>query len=139
MLKGLGNLAGMLKQAQQMGSRLQSLNDELKSLRATGSAGAGMVVVEVSGAGEVLSCRIDPSIVGDRELVEDLVPAAVNQALAKARQLHAEAMQSMAGGLELPGLSEMLAQMGGSGPSEVGPADLGPSGRGPAGGSTGGV
>jgi nucleoid-associated protein EbfC len=116
MFKGLGNLAGMLKQAQQMGGRLQALNDDLKAQRATGSAGAGMVTVEVSGVGEVLTCRIDPSIVGDRELIEDLVPAAVNQALAKAKQLHAEAMKSMAVGLELPGLNEMLSQVTGEAP-----------------------
>ncbi len=75
-----------------------------------------MVTVEVSGVGEVLTCRIDPSIVGDRELIEDLVPAAVNQALAKAKQLHAEAMKSMAVGLELPGLNEMLSQVTGEAP-----------------------
>jgi DNA-binding protein YbaB len=63
----------------------------------------------------VLSCRIDPSLVqaGDRELVEDLVPAAVNQALAKAKQLHAEAIQSMTAGLDVPGLGAMLSQLSG--------------------------
>jgi DNA-binding YbaB/EbfC family protein len=118
MLKGLGNLAGMLKQAQQMGSRLQALNEELKSRRASGTAGGGMVTVEVNGIGEVLTCRIDPSIIGDRELIEDLVPAAVNQAVGKSKQLHAEAMKSMASGMQLPGLDEMLSQVTGQGPDE---------------------
>jgi hypothetical protein len=124
MFKGLGNLAGMLKQAQQMGSRLQELNEELKSRRASGTAGGGMVTVEVNGIGEVLTCRIDPSIIGDRELIEDLLPAAVNQALAKSKQLHAEAMKSMTAGMQLPGLDEMLSQV--TGASTPGEPSAGP-------------
>jgi nucleoid-associated protein EbfC len=123
MFKGLGNLAGMLKQAQQMGSRLQELNETLRGQKASGTAGAGMVTVEVNGLGEVLSCRIDPSVVGDRELVEDLIPAAVNSALGRAKQLHAEAMKAMTAGMDLPGLDEMMAKVTGgdnSGPGPVG-------------------
>ena len=116
MFKGLGNLAnlaGMLKQAQQMGSRMQELNESLRGRRAEGTAGAGMVVVEVNGLGEVLSCRINPSVAADRELIEDLIPAAVNAALARAKPLHAEAMKDLAAGMDLPGLDEMLAKMTG--------------------------
>ena len=119
MFKELGNLAGMLKQAQQMGSKLQALNEDLKGRRATGTAGGGMVTIEVNGAGEVLSCRLDPSIVGDRELIEDLVPAAVNQALAKSKELHAEALRGLATGMDLPGLDSALSQIaGGNVPKE---------------------
>ncbi|HEY1785376.1 MAG TPA: YbaB/EbfC family nucleoid-associated protein [Pirellulales bacterium] len=114
MFKGLGDLAGMLKQAQQMGSRLQELNETLRGQRAEGTAGGGMVTVAVNGLGDVLACRIDPSVVGDRELIEDLIPAAVNAALARAKQLHAEAMQSMTAGMDLPGLDQMLAQVTGT-------------------------
>ena len=118
MFKGLGNLANigsLIKQAQQMGGKLQQVTEELKTRRAEGSSGGGMIKVEVNGVGEVLSCRIDPSLVtsGDRELVEDLLPAAINQALAKAKELHADAMKSMAEGLDLPGLNAMLAQLSG--------------------------
>jgi nucleoid-associated protein EbfC len=118
-IKNLTNLGAMLKQAQQMGSRLQSLNEQLKSRRVTGTAGGGMVTVEVNGVGEVLRCSIDPSLFQqqDREMVEELVPAAVNQAVAKSRELHAEAVKGMAGDLELPGLQDMLSQVGG-GPGE---------------------
>jgi nucleoid-associated protein EbfC len=117
--KGLGNLANlgsMLKQAQQMGSKLQGITEQLKTQRATGSAGGGMVTVEVSGVGEVLKCRIDPSLVtaGDRELIEDLLPAAINQALAKAKELHAEAVRSLTSGMNVPGLDEMMSQFTGS-------------------------
>lgn len=118
MLKGLSNLANLgslLKQAQQMGGRLKQVSEELKTKRAEGTSGGGMVKVEVNGLGEVLSCRIDASLItsGDRELIEDLLPAAINQALAKAKQLHAEAMNSVTEGLDIPGLGTMLSQLSG--------------------------
>ena len=120
MFKGLGNLANlgsMLKQAQEMGNRMKSLNEELKSKRVVGTAGGGMVEVEASGTGDVLAIRIDPEFFakGDREMIEDLLPAAVNNALEKARQLHAESMKDMTGDLNLPGLSDALADFTGGG------------------------
>jgi DNA-binding YbaB/EbfC family protein len=112
LFKGITNLAGLLKQAQQVGSRLQQVNEELKARRATGAAGGGMVEVEVNGLGQLLRLTIDPSLVDmkDRELLEDLIPAAANQALAKAKELHAEVIKDLAGGLNLPGLDEVLAK-----------------------------
>ena len=123
MFKELGNLASMLKQAQKIGGRMQELTEELKSKRVEGSAGGGMVVVEVSGTGEMLGCRIEQELVEqqDRELMEDLVTTAVNQALQKARELHAEAMQGLAGGI--PGFGDALSKLSGN------------SGAGPAGGA----
>jgi DNA-binding YbaB/EbfC family protein len=119
-IKNLSNLGAMLKQAQQMGSKLQSINEQLKLRRTTGSAGGGMVTVEVNGLGEILRCSIDPSLFQqqDREMVEELLPAAINQAVAKSRQLHAEAVQGMAGDLELPGLQDVLSQISG-GPGDA--------------------
>lgn len=117
MFKGLSNLANLgaiFKQAQEMGARMQSLQNELKSRRVTGSAGAGLVTVEVNGVGEVLSCRIDESL-DDREMLEDLLPSAVNDALAKSKELHAEAMRDITAELQLPGLDGMLAQFTGGG------------------------
>ena len=110
-LKNLGNLGSVLKQAQEMGAKLQGLKDELRNRRAQGSAGAGMVTVEVNGLCEVLSCRIDPSLVkpDDREMLEDLVVAAINQAFAKAKELHTEAMQTITGGA--PGLGDLLGKI----------------------------
>jgi nucleoid-associated protein EbfC len=114
MFKGLSNLGALLKSAQQLGSRVQELNEALKSRRATGSAGGGMVEVELNGLLEVLRCRIDPQLMAqnDRELVEDLVAAAVNQAIGKGRQLHAEAMKELTGGLALPGIQEVIEKFG---------------------------
>jgi len=118
-LKGLGNLANigsMLKQAQEMGSRLQELTEELKAKRVTGSAGGGLVEVEANGAAQVVAVRFDPELFEkhDREMLEDLTTAAVNDALAKAKQLHAEAIQGLAGGLPVPGLEQALANFAGA-------------------------
>ena len=122
MFKGLAGLGSLLKHAQEIGGRLQGLNEELRKKRATGSAGGGMVEVEVNGLMEVLDCRIDQSLVdqADRELLEDLMATAINQAVAKSRELHAEAMKEMTGGLEIPGMDEALNKMlGGGQPPEA--------------------
>jgi len=122
MLKGLGNLANlgsMMKQAQEMGAKMEGLQAQLKEKRVTGSAGGGLVSVEADGAGQVLSVRLDPSLLGadgkqpDQEMIEDLLPAAFNDAAARAKQLHAEAMQELTGGMNLPGMDEAMAKFTG--------------------------
>jgi DNA-binding protein YbaB len=74
--------------------------------------------VEANGLGEVVAVRLDPSLVEkqDRELMEDLLPAAINAAQRKAKELHAESMQQITGGLPLPGISEALSALGQSPP-----------------------
>jgi DNA-binding YbaB/EbfC family protein len=119
-LKGLGNLANLgalMKQAQEVGSRMQAMQEELRGKRATGAAGGGLIEVDVSGLAEVLAVRIDPALVqrGAREMIEDLLPAAFTAAQQKARQLHAEAMKNITGGLPLPGLDDALSQLAGGG------------------------
>jgi DNA-binding YbaB/EbfC family protein len=123
MLKGLGNLAnlpGLIKQAQEMGSKMQQLSAELKAKRVTSSAGGGLVEVDANGLGEALAVRIDPSLFEkhDRELLEDLLPAAFNAAQQKAKELHAEQMQSLAGGMNIPGLTDALGGLGNMQPPE---------------------
>ncbi|HZZ73294.1 MAG TPA: YbaB/EbfC family nucleoid-associated protein [Pirellulales bacterium] len=115
MFRGIANFSSMLKQAGQLSGKLSGLSDELKTKRATGSAGAGLVEVEVNGLSQVLRVTLAPELIDrkDRELMEDLIPAAINQALAKAKDLHAEAMKNLAGDMNLPGLDEALAQLGG--------------------------
>ena len=115
MFKGLSNFAAMMKQAGQLSGKLSSLNDELKTKRATGTAGAGLVEVEVNGLGQVLKVTLATELVErkDRELLEDLIPAAVNQALAKAKELHAQAVSELTSDLQLPGLDEAIAKFGG--------------------------
>ena len=92
---------------------MQGLGEELRGKRVCGSAGGGMVEMEVNGLMEVLRCRIDPALLAqqDRELLEDLVASAVNQAVGKAKQLHAEAVRTVAGGMPLPGLEQTLSKL----------------------------
>lgn len=117
MFKGLGQLGSLLKNAREIQQRMQSVQDALKRVRVTGEAGGGMVAVEINGQQQVLSCRIDPQLFagGDREVLEDLVVAACNQALDKVRQSTAEEMSKMAGGLDLPELNEALSNLGNEG------------------------
>lgn len=120
MFKGLSNLSSLIKQAQEMGGKMQGMSEELRAMRATGSAGGGMVEIEVNGLIEVLRCQIDSELVtqGDRELIEDLVITAVNQAVAKGKQLHAEKLKSMTGDMDMPGLDEALGKFLGPGAPE---------------------
>lgn len=113
MIKGLGNLANLgqiMKQAQELGGKMQEIQAELRAARVSGAAGGGMVEVDANGLGEVLAVRIDPSLMEkqDKELIEDLLPAAINDAAAKAKQKHVEAMQQATGGLNLPGLDQLM-------------------------------
>jgi DNA-binding YbaB/EbfC family protein len=113
MFKGIANIASLVRQAQQLSGKMQAANEQLRNQRARAAAGGGMVEVEVNGLGEVLRLTIDPVLVerGEREMIEDLVPAAVNQALAKAKKLHVEAMQAMTKDLDVPGLNEAISQL----------------------------
>ncbi|HYO26501.1 MAG TPA: YbaB/EbfC family nucleoid-associated protein [Lacipirellulaceae bacterium] len=113
-LSGLANLPALLKQAQEMTGKLEQLNAELKTKRVTGAAGGGLVEADANGLGDVLAVRIDPSLIErkDRELIEDLLPAAVNSARLKAKELHAESMKELTGGMQIPGLSDALSSLG---------------------------
>jgi hypothetical protein len=106
MAKGMGGMGDIFKQAQRMQQRLLEVQQELKQRVVEGSAGGGMVRVAANGEQQVLSVKIDPQAVSpeDVELLEDMVLAAVNQALEKARQMAQEEMAKVTGGLQLPGL-----------------------------------
>lgn len=126
MFKGIGNLANigaLVKQAQEMGGKMQAIQEELKTKKATGAAGGGLVEVDVNGLSDVLAVRIDPSLVakGEREMIEDLLPAAFNAAQAKAKQMHAEALQGLAGGLPMGEFADILSQLPGSNPNAENP------------------
>jgi len=94
--------ARMLKQVQQMQGRMAKVQEELAALRVEAAAGGGAVKAVVSGSQQLVSIRIDPEAAGDAEMLEDLVLAAVNQALEESRRLAAGKMQEVAGGLGLP-------------------------------------
>jgi nucleoid-associated protein EbfC len=122
MFKGLSNLGAILKQAQQIGGQMGKMTEELKNRRVVGSSGGGMVEIEVNGVMEVLRCKIDPTVLtqGDQEFLEDLIVAAVNQAIAKGKELHAEAMRGLTGGLSVPGLDEAMEKFMGTGAGDAG-------------------
>lgn len=100
------DIGGLLKQAQQLQERLSSVQEEIRTRTAEGSAGGGMVVAVVNGKLEVLSVRIDPSLLvtPDAEMLQDLVVAAVNGGIRAAQQMMAEEMSKVTGGLKIPGL-----------------------------------
>ena len=110
MFKGLFDIASVMKQAQEFGGKMQAMQEQLKSARVKGASGGGMVEVEMSGAMEMLGCKIDPALIarGDTEFLEELLVAAVNEAIEAARQAHAGMMQEATGDMNLPGMDEML-------------------------------
>jgi len=115
MFSGLGNLGSILKQAQEMGGKMQSINDQMKQQTVSGNAGGGMVEVTVNGLGEVLQLKIDPELVekGEREMIEDLVPAAINQAQSRAKEMYGESVKTLTAGMEIPGLTDALSNFTG--------------------------
>jgi DNA-binding YbaB/EbfC family protein len=118
MFKELGSLAHLLKNAQALTGRMQEMRNRLGERKVTGSAGGGMVSVEMNGHSQVTGCQIDPALfeTGDREMLEDLIVVAVNQALEKVREMAAEEMGQITDGLNLPGLAEAFSRLGTGGP-----------------------
>src|SRR3990172_5749593 len=96
----------IMKQAQQMQERLAKLQEEAGKKMVEASAGGGMVTVVANGKQEILSVKIDPEVMSgnDKEMIQDLVVAAVNEALRKSRDLMAEEMKALTGGLQIHGL-----------------------------------
>ena len=99
----MGNL---LKKAQQLQEKMAKLQDELNEKTIETSAGGGMVTVIATGKQEIASIKIDPEVVNkeDIEMLEDLVLAAVNDALSQAKQMVSEEMTQLTGGVNIPGL-----------------------------------
>ena len=108
MAKGiLGGMGGMMKQAQKMQSRILKVQEEMAGKTVEASAGGGMVTVVASGRQEIVSIKVEKDVVDpdDVEMLEDLVLAAVNDALKKSQQMVAEEMQKITGGMNIPGLT----------------------------------
>jgi DNA-binding YbaB/EbfC family protein len=114
MFKGLSNLAGLMQQARAMQAKAAEMKERLARLRVEGTAGGGMVSVEASGDQRLVALRIEPSLLasGDREMLEDLILSAANQALDKSREAQKNEMQQLAGGLDLPGVGDALSSLG---------------------------
>ncbi len=110
MLGGLGNLAGMMKQAKEMQSRMKETQEALANSRYEADSGAGAVTATVSGKLELVGLKISPETVagGDIEMLEDLVKSAVCAAQRKAADGAKAEMQKMTGGMNIPGLDGFL-------------------------------
>jgi DNA-binding YbaB/EbfC family protein len=118
----LGSLADLMRNAGKLRETLEKAGESLGQVQVEGTAGGGAVTARVNGRLEVTAVRIDPKLLadGDAELLEDMVTAAVNQGLGKAREAAAKSIGSLAGGLPIPGLSGLLGMGPGSGPGPAG-------------------
>jgi DNA-binding YbaB/EbfC family protein len=97
-----GNIAQMMQQAQRMQDNLKRVQDELAVLELTGQSGGGMVSVTLTGKMEVWRVHIDPSVLADAEMLEDLVTAAMNDAVGKANEESSKRMSAATAGMPLP-------------------------------------
>ncbi|RKY88667.1 YbaB/EbfC family nucleoid-associated protein [candidate division KSB1 bacterium] len=102
-----GKMAGIFKQAQKMQEEIMKAQEELEEIKVEGSSGGGMVVVTANGKQEILDIKIEKEVINpeDKEMLEDLILAAINQALNKATEVANEHIAKKAGGMlsRLPG------------------------------------
>ena len=103
----MANLGDLMKQAQQLQTKLTRIQEEAGNKTVEASAGGNMITVVINGRLELTSLRIDPSVMesGDIEMLQDLVIAAVNEGIRQAQKMMAEEMGKVAGGLKIPGLT----------------------------------
>jgi len=104
-VKGMPNMGNLLKKAQQLQEKMAKLQEELGEKTVETSSGGGMVAVIATGKQEIVSIKIDPEVVNqeDIEMLEDLILAAVNDALYQAKQMVSEEMTKLTGGVKIPG------------------------------------
>mgnify|MGYP003580847793 FL=1 len=101
-----GGFGNMMKQAQKLQEQMMALQEEVGRKEVEATAGGGMVTVKANGKQEIVSIKIDPEVVSkdDVQMLEHLVLAACNEALRKSRELVAQEMGKLTGGLKIPGL-----------------------------------
>lgn len=97
-----GNIAGLLQQAQKMQQEMQKAQEELAGLEVIGKSGGGMVEVRMNGKHAVRGVSIDPSLLDDAEMLEDLLAAAVNDAVNRVEEAVRDRMAGMTQGINLP-------------------------------------
>ncbi len=100
------NLESLLKQAKKVQEQMNRITEELAAKEVEASSGGAMVVVRANGKNEITKVTIDPEVfsLGDKQMLEDLILAAVNEVMDKAKDLSAEAFKKVSGGLNIPGL-----------------------------------
>jgi nucleoid-associated protein EbfC len=101
-----GNLGNMMKQAQAMQEQLAKIQEQAAGKTVEGTAGGGMVSVTANGAMEIVAVKIDPEVFksGDIDMLQDLIVAASGEALRRAKDMMANEMKSITGGMQIPGL-----------------------------------
>ena len=105
-MKGIPDMGNLMKKAQQLQDKMVKMQEELEEKMVEASAGGGMVTVVANGKQEIISIKIDPEVVDsdDVEMLEDLIMAAVNEALDQARQMVNAEMTKLTGGVKIPGI-----------------------------------
>jgi len=105
-MASIGGMGNILKQAQEMQARMAKIQEELASKTVQGTSGGGMVEVTVNGQFNLTAVKIEPSVINpeEKDMLEDLVLAAANDAMRKARELASAEMAKLTGGLKIPGL-----------------------------------
>jgi len=113
-LINLGNIGNMMQQAQQMQGKMAEAKEKVAELRVEGIAGGEMVKVKATGDMKIVSVHIEQTLIDgqDCEMIEELVAAATNQALQKAKDEAAAVMAEVAGGMNIPGLGDALSKLG---------------------------
>lgn len=103
-------MGDLMKQAQKMQQEMGKIQEESKKKTVEASAGGGMVVVVANGAQEIISIKIEKDVVNpeDIEMLQDLVTAAVNEALRRSQQMVSEDMGKLTGGMNIPGMGNMF-------------------------------
>jgi DNA-binding YbaB/EbfC family protein len=106
MAQGIGGMSDLLKQAQEMQGRIAKIQEELGQKTVEGSAGGGMVRVTVNGQFNLTAVKIEAAVINaeENEMLEDLVLAAVNDGMRKAREMVSTEMSKITGGFKIPGL-----------------------------------
>ncbi len=100
----IGNMGNMMKKVQEMQSKMQEVQKELENKTVEANSGGGLVSITMNGKHQVQSIKIDPSLLNqdEKEVLEDLIKAALNNAKEKVDEMSAEEMKKVAGGLPLP-------------------------------------
>jgi DNA-binding YbaB/EbfC family protein len=109
-MKGLPNMGQIMKQAQQFQSKIAKLQEELGDQTVEASSGGGMVTVIANGRQEIVSIEIDQEVIdpNDSEMLQDLIMAAVNDALSRAKEMVNEEMGKLTKGMNIPGVPGLL-------------------------------
>lgn len=104
------DLSTIMQQAKAMQEKMAKIQENLAKKTITGSAGGGMILVTVNGQGDVLSIAIEKTVIDPKEsgMLEDLVVAATNDALRKAKELSKQELGQLTGGLNIPGLTNFM-------------------------------